>query len=303
MLEFNLKQLEAFVAAAEAGSFTRAAQTLYLTQSTVSAHIQTLEKALGQPLFLRDGKKSVSLTDAGRMAYPRAKEILRRCQALQSAFGGRGLTQALELAASTVPCKCLLPRLMAGFLARHPDCRYQLRKGDSAQVHRWLSDGQTRLGFVGARLDEARFRYHPLLRDKLVVVTADTPRFRDLRARGILGCDLLSEPLIVREEGSGTRRWLDAYLQRIGMRRESLRIVAEIDQPDTILSSVASGMGVTVCSALAAREQLEDGRLLSFDLDTDGFYRDLCLAVLQDTVLSPQEQAFWDYAAQESAAL
>ena len=303
MLEFNLRQLEAFVAAADQGSFTRAAQALYLTQSTVSAHIQALEKALGQPLFVRDAKKAVTLTEAGRAAYPRAREILSRCQALQDAFLDPSRTQTLELAASTVPCKCLLPQLMAGFLADHANCRYQLRKGDSALVHRWLAAGEARLGFVGARLDEARFRYRPLLRDKLVTVTANTPRFQELHNRGARGRDLLSEPLILREEGSGTRRWLDAYLQQSGIRRDSLQIVAEIDQPDTILSSVASGMGVTVCSALAAREQLEAGRLLAFDLDDGGFYRELCLAALQNTVLSPLEQAFWDYAAGEYGGL
>ncbi len=174
MLEFNLKQLEAFVAAAEQGSFTRAAQSLYLTQSTVSAHIQTLEKALGRPLFLRDAKKPIVLTDAGRALYPRAREILAQCQALQDLCGsGSGL---LELAASTAPCRCLLPELMADFLKGHPGCRYRLRRGDSAQVHRWL-------GFVGARLDESRFRYQPLLRDRLVLVTANDGPYPELRRR------------------------------------------------------------------------------------------------------------------------
>ena len=303
MLQFNLRQLEAFVAAADQGSFTRAAQALYLTQSTVSAHIQTLEKALGQPLFVRDAKKAVTLTEAGRAVYPQARDILRRCQALQSTFLVPDGLETLELAASTVPCQCLLPRLMADFLTQQPGCRYQLRKGDSAQVHRWLTDGQARLGFVGARLDEARFHYQPLLRDKLVLVTANTARHQALRDQGHLGRDLLTEPLILREEGSGTRRWFDAYLQRIGLDRKSLRIVAEIDQPETILSSVASGMGVSVCSALAARTMLEDGRLLAFDLDADGFYRELCLAVLRDAALSPQEQAFWDFAAHRAADL
>lgn len=303
MLEFNLRQLEAFVAAAETGSFTRAAQALYLTQSTVSAHIQALEKALGQPLFYRDARKAITLTEAGKAAYPRAREILSRCQAFQTAFLDPSRGQTLELAASTVPCKCLLPQLMAGFLARHTNCRYQLRKGDSTQVHRWLADGQARLGFVGARLDEGQFRYQPLLRDKLVLVTANTDHYRTLQVEGRLGRDLLREPLILREDGSGTRRWFDAYLQRTGVDREELRIVAEIDQPETILSSVASGMGVSVCSALAARDSMEAGRLLAFDLDADGFYRELCLAVLRETVLSPLEQAFWDYAAGQASSL
>ena len=300
MLEFNLKQLEAFVAAAEQGSFTRAAQSLYLTQSTVSAHIQTLEKALGQTLFRRDARRAVSLTEAGRAVYPRAREILSRCQSLQGLFREEGQPDLLELAASTVPCQCLLPGLMAGFLAARPGCRYQLRKGDSAQVHRWLAAGEARLGFVGARLEPQRFRYQPLLQDRLVLVTANTPRFRALWDDGVLGTALLEEPMIVREEGSGTRQRFDAYLREIGRDPDTLQIVAEIDQPDIILSAVASGVGVAVSSRLAARESLDAGRLLAFDLDTRGYYRELCLTCLQDTALTPLEQAFWNYAAAHS---
>ena len=298
MLEFNLKQLEAFAAAAEQGSFTKAAQSLYLTQSTVSAHIQTLEKALGRPLFLRDARRAVTLTDAGRAVYPQAREILSRCQALQELFREDGRTDRLELAASTVPCQCLLPELMAGFLAARPGCRYQLRRGDSAQVHRWLAAGEVRLGFAGTQLDPQAFRYQPLLRDRLVLVTADTPRFRALRNGGALGADLLDEPMILREPGSGTRRQFDSYLRSLGRDPDSLQIVAEIDQPDIILSAVAAGMGAAVCSRLAARQDLQDGRLLAFDLADGGFYRELYLICLRDAALSPLEQAFWHFAAE-----
>lgn len=292
MLDFNLRQLEVFAAAAEYGSFTAAAQALYLTQSTVSAHIQTLERALETQLFTRDVRKKICLTEAGRILYPQVQEILERCQALHAAVHPDDLPAVLSLAASTVPCKCLLPALMADFLKRRPECRYLLKKGDSAQVHRWLLAQEARIGFVGAKLEPARCRYYPLLRDKLVLLTANDEHFRSLQHAGVLGRELLTEPMVVREEGSGTRQRFDAYLERIGFDPQALRIVARIEQPDAILSIVASGVGVTVCSELAAHEQLSSGRLLAFELDAGSLYRELYLATEQHAALTPLEKSF-----------
>ena len=109
--------------------------------------------------------------------------------------------------------------------------------------------------------------------------------------------ELLDAPFIVREEGSGTRQRFDAYLRQIGRDPQSLRVVAQIDQPGTILAAVASGVGVAAASCLAARELLDAGKLLAFDLDDGGCSRELCLAVLRDLALTPPEQAFWDFAA------
>lgn len=295
MLEFNLKQLEVFVAAAEQGSFTGAAQALYLTQSTVSAHIHILEQALGQPLFHRESRKRVRLTEAGMQAYPMAREILRQCQALQDAFLPEDSRNALLLGASTVPCRCLLPELMSGFLEKCPGCRYLLKKGDTDQVHRWLDSREIHVGFVGARLDETRFQYRPLIRDELVLLTANTSRYQALRDQGVSGNALLREPMIVREPGSGTRQRFDAYLQSLGQTPDALQIVAQIDQPDVILSSVESGVGVTVASRLSARELLERGRLLAFSLDGGGLYRELYLVTLKEALPTRQEQAFCEF--------
>ena len=86
MLNINLKQLEAFVATAEYSSFTKAAEELFLTQSTVSSHISTLEKTLGIRLMQRSARQRVALTEEGERVYRDAKDILERCQALQDLF-------------------------------------------------------------------------------------------------------------------------------------------------------------------------------------------------------------------------
>ena len=292
MPDFNLKQLEAFAAAAECNSFTQAAQRLYLTQSTVSAHIRGLEMALGVQLFDREAKKKLRLTEAGKAVYPRAKAILEQCHALEEAVRPDDTEEVLSLAASTVPCQCLLPRLMAEFLSVHPGCRYHLQKGDSAQVHDLLRRQEVHIGFAGTQLDPEQFRYTPLVRDKLVLLTANTPRFQALRQSGASGLTLLSEPLICREPGSGTRRQFEACLRQAGLDPSALQVVAQIDQPDAILSAVASGVGVAPYSQLAAQTALEDGRVLDFTLGQDGFVRDLFLVTPMHSALSPLEDAF-----------
>ena len=102
MLDINLKQLEVFVTTAEYGSFTRAADVLYLSQSTVSSHIRSLEETLGVLLFDRAARRTVALTEAGKRIYPTAREIVDRCRALQSNLPERE-GNLLTGGASTVP--------------------------------------------------------------------------------------------------------------------------------------------------------------------------------------------------------
>lgn len=292
MLEFSLKQLEIFATVARVGSFTGAAQELYLTQSTVSAHIQALEHALGGPLFQRSARRQVCLTWQGEAVLPVAREILDRCRTLEGIIRPCEEGATLHLAASTVPAQCLLPGLMAGFSKKRPGCRFRLRKGDSDQVHRLLEEGSVAIGFAGAALDSERFSYEPVLRDRLVLITANTLRFRTLRDQGTLGRELLGEPMLCREVGSGTRQRFDTYLERIGMDPCSLHVVAQIDQPDAILGAVSASLGVSVCSALAAQDRLEQGSLLSFELEEEGCCRSLYLVTRRDRVLTDLEACF-----------
>lgn len=205
MLDINLKQLEVFVTTAEYGSFTRAADVLYLSQSTVSSHIRSLEETLGVLLFDRAARRRVALTEAGKRIYPTARGIVDRCRVLQSNLPERE-GNLLTVGASTVPAQYLIPRLLADFSRQRPDCQFLLRRGDSAGIHELLRSGQIAVGFVGMRMDEKAFRYVPLLEDHLVLVTENSPCFQDLPAEAGLEL-LLREPVIVRETASGT--WLE----------------------------------------------------------------------------------------------
>lgn len=291
MLEINLKQLEAFVATAEYRSFTKAAEAMYLTQSTISSHISTLERILGVRLIQRGARQRVALTEEGERVYRESKHILNQCQALQD-MGDQSVENQLTLGASSVPSQCLLPEIMASFLSQCPDSRYVQLRGDSMQIHRYLEQGKCRLGFVGTAINRQAFHYHAVAEDRLVVITACQEPYLSLREQGVTGRELLDRPIILREESSGTRQAMNAYLAQCGIPRESLNIVAQIDNPEAIRSSVSRGLGISVISWLAVRDDVKAGKLLAFDLDAGGTFRKIYLCWRKDTILTNMEHKF-----------
>ena len=291
MLKINLKQLEAFVATAEFSSFTKAAEELFLTQSTVSSHISALEATLGVRLIQRSARQRVMLTKEGQQVYLEAKEILDRCQALQD-LKNQSRENQLIIGASSVPGQCLMPEIMEDFLAATPDCRYIQLRGDSARIHQYLAQRKANLGFVGIASNPKEYHYHPVAEDRLVLITANKEPYQTLHRQGASGMELLSMPMILREENSGTRQEMEQYLLRNQIPTESLNIIAQIDNPEAIRSSVSRGLGISVMSVLAAREYLQSERLLSFELGDRGAFRKIYLCWRKDAFLSHAEKKF-----------
>lgn len=294
MLNINLKQLEAFVATAEYSSFTKAAEELFLTQSTVSSHISTLEKTLGIRLIQRSARQRVALTEEGERVYRDAKDILERCQALQD-LKNHGQQNQLVIGASSVPGQCLMPEIMGDYLSLHPDCRYVQLRGDSIRIHQYLAQGKARLGFVGVASNPREYHYHPVAEDRLVLITANKEPYQTLHRSGTSGLELLDRPMILREESSGTRQEMERCLRNMEISPESLNVIAQIDNPEAIRSSISRGLGVSIMSVLAAREYLLAGRLLSFELGDQGAYRNIYLTWRKDAALSPAEQTFLEF--------
>ncbi len=294
MLKINLKQLEAFVATAEFSSFTKAAEVMFLTQSTVSSHISALENTLGVRLIQRSARQRVALTKEGEQVYREAKDILDRCQALQDLKNHDRQTQ-LVIGASSVPGQCLMPELMADFLELYPQCHYVQLRGDSTKIHQYLAQGKANLGFVGIAANPKEYHYHPVAEDRLVLITANKEPYRTLQAQNTSGLDMLQMPMILREENSGTRQEMERYLLRNQISPENLNVIAQIDNPEAIRSSVSRGLGISIMSVLAAREHLLSGQLLSFELGDQGAFRKIYLTWRKDALLTPAEQKFLEF--------
>ena len=294
MLKINLKQLEAFVATAEFSSFTKAAEIMFITQSTVSSHISALEEHLGVRLIQRNARPRVCLTQEGELVYREAKDILNRCQTLQD-LKNHDRQNQLVIGASSVPGQCIMPEMMADFLEQHPGSHYIQLRGDSSKIHQYLAQGKANLGFVGIATTPKEYHYHPVAEDRLVLITANQEPYRTLHRQGTSGLELLHLPMILREENSGTRQEMERYLLKNDISPESLKIVAQIDNPEAIRSSVSRGLGVSIMSVLAAREYILSGHLLAFELGDQGAFRKIYLTWRKDALLTPAEEKFLEF--------
>ena len=273
----NLKQLEAFVRVAETKSFSAAARQLYLTQPTVSAHIASLEKELNTCLLVRN-TKGVALSESGKELYAYAEQILELEQKIRSRFGldEKAAGSVLRIASSTVPSQYLLPDIMSSFQKQYPDERLKLFETDSGGVVEMILSHKADIGFTGTVLEKGNCTYLPFYQDELILITPVDERFVK-RKGGDICSWIYEEPLIVREEGSGTRKEAERILEQMGVDCSALKIAAVMENTETIRRSVGSGMGIAVISRLAALEELERGKLLAFPFGDTGGRRNINL--------------------------
>jgi len=258
----NLKQLEAFVQVSESGSFSKAAKELFLTQPTISAHISSLEKELNVRLFIRNTKE-VSLSDDGKDLYRYAKQITDLEKAIEERFymDSDDGKHFITIAASTIPAQYLLPKVLMCYRERYPKEQIKIMETDSSEVVTQVVDHMVDVGFTGTVLEKKHCKYIPFYKDELAVITPDTPEYRILKEQNRDDIDWIKrKPLILREEGSGTRKEAEKQLKNAGISMETLDIVASIANQETIKKSVKQGMGITILSRLAAED--EDGLLI-----------------------------------------
>lgn len=271
----NLKQLEAFVRVAETKSFSAAAKMLFLTQPTVSAHIASLERELNTCLLIRN-TKGVALSESGKELYAYAEQMLELEQKIRERFGltGRQPGSVLRIAASTIPSLYLLPDIMARFRKEYPEEQLKLFETDSSGVVEMILSHKADVGFTGTVLEKGSCTYIPFYQDELVVLTPSSERYRARKNDDIVSW-VLEEPVILREEGSGTRKEALRLLAQTGVDVSKLNVAAMMENQETIKRSIGSGMGISILSKLAAKEEIDSGKLLAFPLGETGGKRNI----------------------------
>ncbi|MDO4311643.1 MAG: selenium metabolism-associated LysR family transcriptional regulator [Eubacteriales bacterium] len=289
----NLKQLEAFVEVAEGGSFSRAAKSLYLTQPTISAHIASLEKELEVRLFVRNTKE-VSLSPEGHTLYKYASQMVNLEKRIEEEFGERRKLgkQCITIAASTIPAQYLLPKILARFNEKYPGEQIRLMESDSSRVVNQVVEHMVDIGFTGTVLEKKHCKYIPFYKDELVIIT---PNIEIYQKRAETPMDIswiVDEPVIMREEGSGTRKEAEKQLRGAGIRPEQLNVIASIENQETIKKSVCGGMGISVLSKLAAADKVEDGSVLSFAIPGADKGRDINVVYNKNYQLSVSADRF-----------
>lgn len=256
----NFKQLEAFLWVAELQSFTKAARQLYMSQPAVSFQIKALEEDLQVSLFQR-GDKKVILTEAGRLLYPEAKQMLRHYHKIKAGLDDlKGLkTGHLVVGAGTIPGEYLLPLLIGGFKEKYPGIQITLKVAGSGQVGRWVREREIDMGITGAPVEGEGIECVPWLQDQLVLIVPPTHPWASINAVKV--SDLKNESMIMREQGSGTRRTLEQKLAEHNISLEKIPQGMELGSTRAVITAVEAGLGISIVSRCAVREALELGRV------------------------------------------
>lgn len=292
-MSLNLRQLEAFAAVVEAGSFSRAAARLGLGQPTVSTHVAALERAYGVSLFERSGRR-IRPTRAGSALLAHAREILaarRRAEDTLRALGGGGAGELL-VAASTIPAAYLLPRWVAAFRMAHPKASVTVKVGDSREAAGMLREGQVDLAVAGSRPSETRrIRAVAVAEDRLVL--AVPPKHPLAGRRRCVPADLKGIPFLQREAGSGTREAVEEALRGVGLDPEAdLDSVCELGSTEAVREGVKAGLGAALLSAWAVVQDEAAGLLRTVPLEGFRDRRTFWLLTPADRGLAPLARAF-----------
>lgn len=292
----DIKELEAFVYVVENSSFSRAAELLHLTQPTISSHISALERKLGIKLIVRTTKETFP-SDAGKLLYGYAKEILRMRESATEALRSfsREMRGTISIAVSTGPSRYHLPHLLRLFRDKYPDITFSIQMEDSPRVAEMVALRSVEMGFCGARAELPKCVYREFARDRMVLITPNTPEFARYADGEFPALRITQEPFISREKTSGVYHIASEFLSELGIDAAALRTAVELHSGDEVRRAVSEGLGVSVVDESAAFDDCRSGRLLAFHFPEVAVRRSFYLAVHKNNILSPIAQAFYDF--------
>lgn len=290
----DLRRLEIFAKVAELGSFSRAAEALFLTQPTVSEHVRALEDELGVQLLDRLGRGATP-TRAGELLLGYARRMLalsREAHQALERFQGR-MSGELVVGGSTIPGEYVLPALIGQFKAKYPDISISLLIGSTRQVCDWLEEGRVEVGIVGARPPARTLAARELMPDELVVVVPASHPWATRRTTTL--AELQKEPMVVRERGSGSREAFEHALEEAGVPLANLRLVGEMGSTQAVKQAVRAGVGIALLSKRAVEDECRAGLLACVKVKDLRVSRAFYLVTNRDRTRSPLAQAFVEY--------
>jgi len=287
----TLRQLRIFTSVIEHGSFTRAAETLSLTQPAVTHQMQALARAVGKPL-LDPGSRAPVLTAVGQALHERAGRILAMVgdaqEAIEDVAGLR--TGRVRVAGDTTVGIYILPDAMAAFHREHLGVDLSLDVVNRAQVLSLLLEGIADIGVVGALWEDEAIAAEPFLENSLMCFSA--PGHPLVEREPLRPADILEGPLLLRERGSGTRESAERILRDAGAEPVA---AMEMASNGALKRAVAGGLGVTVLSTYAVRLERQLGLLRPLHVEGFPVERMWHVTWARERLLSPAAIAFKEF--------
>ena len=282
----EFRQLEAYIKVVELGSFSKAAKELHVSQPSVSTYISSLERELGTTLLNRS-TKVISPTLAGERFLTKAKELIAlRSESINTMKDlNEDLSGEMRIVASSVPACYLLPKLLAGFCTLYPKVSFSVSQADTAVAVEAIAENKADIGFAGSILENAHCQFQEFADEELIFI-GPTPyvssRTNSRLRKGATGLPhatvqaefsstkiysleelLYGGNFISRELGSGTRIQYEKFFSDKGIDLKCIKSCVSMDNTQSIINSVASGLGISLVSELAARDAIEEEQVIA----------------------------------------
>lgn len=287
----DFKQIEAFMNVAKFKSFSKAADAIFLSQPTISAHISSLEDELGVPLFNRNGKE-ISLTPSGSVFLEYAANLIntRDNAVLKLNSFSTAIKGSLTIASSTTPCRFILPRFIKSFHKIYNKVNYNIKEGSSTNVLNMIISGEGDIGFVGETINDKRIQFIKIAHDNLIAIsnisTLPTNISLDL---------FLKQDFILREKGSATRNAFKTFLEKSKIPLGEINIIAEVNSLEAVLQFVKFGLGVSIISEAACEDYINAGIIKKHNIENVNIKRDIYMVTFKNRIMTPQGKAFYEH--------
>ena len=252
----DLRQLEILQAIAETGSFTASGRKLHVSQSAISRQIALLEEELGEPLFLRVGRK-VRMTPAAESLVQLGQRVFQDVRDTVGAITDRtrSLAGTLRLAGGMTVCLYVFPPLLKHLKRVHPQLDVRLTVATAGRSVEEIRNGQVDAGLLTLPVDESDLVTVPVLREELLLVTMPTHPLA--RRRRIMPADLAGQPFVLFEAGSATRRVIDSFFVT---EKVEPTIVMDTENVEIIKAMVKTGLGIGIVPYQAVAREVRAGQ-------------------------------------------
>jgi DNA-binding transcriptional LysR family regulator len=293
----DFDQLVTFLEVAKLGSFSRAGQKVFRSQSAVSAQIRQLEQEYGDKLLDRSGK-TVRLTPAGRVLFAYAERLRKLREESLLAVADQGVTArgTLIIGANEATCLYVLPKVFAEYCHLYPQVQISIYRNFSYKIIEKLENGSIDVGIVTLPVKSPSLKTHLIFRDQLVLMVApDNP----LAAKKSVSVDdIAKQPLLFPKTGF-TRQLMDKIFRPYS---PQLRIRMELPSIGMIKRFVAAGLGVSLISSTFAHDQVQSGQVVLIPLQDVELWRELGIAYRRDRTHTRPTTSFIATVKQLSAA-
>lgn len=292
----DFKQMEAFLSVAKLKSFSKAANAIYLSQPTISSHIASLEKELNVQLFDRTSKE-VNLTPAGKCFLNYAVDIINlKNNAVSSLCDfNDNVKGKLYLTASSTPCNTIVTDLIRKFNNKFPNIQFMLKEQSSGAIIDDLLNYNYEIGLIGRKVDNDKINCYKLLDDELVVISS--PVFNI--AEEIDLKDIINYKFILRDKNSATRKTFEQALILNNIPLNSLNVICEANNIDTLIQFVRNGLGISIVSKKLYDEYYDCYKFNISHIKGLDLSRELNLIVHSKRTLTPIAKAFFNLCKEE----